>query len=613
MHFLQPRLFAIIIANSLLVFTACNKAGGDKAMEVVPNIQGDTATVSSYLKKANSFIQTDYDSLHYYMELAKNLSIAIGYKSGEARAGAVEANYMRRKGNYAGSIALGLEVVDMYEELKMWDALVRLKNVLADVYKEMGGEKGTIEYLYKAIELSKQAQQLAEKEKYIAGVVMSLNQQAIVLRDMSERMKRPDLMDSAFYLYQQGITIINRTGEGKEDLGKFYNNTAQVYNEHYHDYPKALEYVEMAVAFNRERKFLLSLTHNYATLSDIYISMNDLPKANLHAHMMLDLCKELKTPFRKVNAYNALTAVHRKTGRYDSALYYTDLRSALSDSLNNVEKAKQIAETQTKYETGKKEARIFQLDKMNQSKSQGLWLAGGLITLFAALIGISVFQNRRLRKQKAQITEQSNRLQWMMKELHHRVKNNLQIVSSLLNLQTYRLKDEETVSAIKESQLRVQAMSLIHQRLYQIDDVSLVNFKLYLNDLVETLMRSYGYGADDFDLLILVDKELMDVDTVMPMGLLVNEIITNSFKYAYKEVARPLLHIRLSANDQQLLLDISDNGPGLSTATGIANTQGFGKKLIAALSKQLKATYTVNSKRGTHYQFIIPNPKDKAA
>lgn len=613
MHFLQPRLFAIMIANSLLVLTACNKAGGDKAMEVVPNIQGDTATVSSYLKKANSFIQTDYDSLYYYMGLAKNLSIAIGYKPGEARARAVEANYMRRKGNYAGSIALGLEVVEMYEELKMWEAQVRLKNVLADVYKEMGGEKGTTEYLYKAIELSKQAQQLAEKEKYIAGVVMSLNQQAIVLRDMSERMKRPDLMDSALYLYKEGIAIINNTGEGKEELGKFYNNSAQIYNEHYHDYPKALEYVEKAVAFNRERKLLLSLTHNYATLSDVYVNMNDLPKANLYAHMMLDLCEELKAPFRKVNAYNALTAVHRKTGRYDSALYYTDLRSALSDSLNNVEKAKQIAETQTKYETGKKEARIFQLDKMNQSKSQGLWLAGGLITLFAALIGISVFQNRRLRKQKAQITEQSNRLQWMMKELHHRVKNNLQIVSSLLNLQTYRLKDEETVSAIKESQLRVQAMSLIHQRLYQVDDVSLVNFKLYLDDLVETLMRSYGYGADDFDLLIQVDKELMDVDTVMPMGLLVNEIITNSFKYAYKEVERPLLHIRLSDNDQQLLLDISDNGPGLSSATEITNKQGFGKKLIAALSKQLKATYTVSSESGTHYQFIIPNPKDKAA
>jgi prolyl oligopeptidase len=95
----------------------------------------------------------------------------------------------------------------------------------------------------------------------------------------------------------------------------------------------------------------------------------------------------------------------------------------------------------------------------------------------------------------------------MMKELHHRVKNNLQIVSSLLSLQTYRLKDEESVSAIRESQLRVQAMSLIHQRLYQVDDVSLVNFKLYLDDLVETLMRSYGYGADDFDLLIKVDKE----------------------------------------------------------------------------------------------------------
>lgn len=279
--------------------------------------------------------------------------------------------------------------------------------------------------------------------------------------------------------------------------------------------------------------------------------------------------------------------------------------------MTNVKKAAQIAESQTKYETGKKEERIGELDRMNTMKNQRLWLAFSLVAVFSILIMVSVVQNRRLEKQKSKITEQSNRLQWMMKELHHRVKNNLQIVSSLLNLQTYRLKDEESLSAIKESQLRVQAMSLMHQRLYQVEDVSMVNFKLYLDDLVETLMRSYGYGADDFDLKITVDKEFMDVDTVMPMGLLVNEIITNSFKYAYKEVSRPLLHISLANANKKLQLDIRDNGPGMTADT--ENKQGFGKKLIEALSKQLNATWTMDSKNGTAYHFVIPEQKEKAA
>jgi two-component sensor histidine kinase len=154
-------------------------------------------------------------------------------------------------------------------------------------------------------------------------------------------------------------------------------------------------------------------------------------------------------------------------------------------------------------------------------------------------------------------------------------------------------------------------MSLMHQRLYQVEDVSMVNFKLYLDDLAETLMRAYGYGSDDFDLRIDVEKELLDVDTVMPMGLLVNEIITNSFKYAYKDVSRPSLTIRLGAGDKQLKLEVADNGPGM--VENGTNKNGFGKKLIAALTQQLKASYTVNASNGTAYTFTIPYTQKKAA
>jgi len=547
------------------------------------------------------------------MERAKSISMELNYGQGVAMARAVESNFLRRKGDYSGAITLGLQVVHMYDSLRMWKELVRLKNVIADIYKEMGGEKGTMEYLEKGIEISGQAQVVAERERYPFGVIISLNQQAIILRDMSKESDRKDLMDSAFHLFQRGIQLIDKTKEGDEERGKFYNNICQVYNEHYKDYPKALEYVNKAVDFNTKRNNQHSLTYNFANLSDIYLNMGHADIANEYAHKMLTLSRQLAAPFRMVNAYNLLARINKKMGRYDSALFYKEMNVFLSDSLNNVKRAAQIAESQTKYETGKKEERIVQLGKMNQVKNQRLWLAFGLVALFAVLISVSVVQNRRLKKQKAQISAQSDRLQWMMKELHHRVKNNLQIVSSLLNLQTYRLKDEESVSAIKESQLRVQAMSLIHQRLYQVEDVSMVNFKLYLDDLVETLMRSYGYGADDFDLQINVDKEFIDVDTVMPMGLLVNEIITNSFKYAYHTVERPLLHINLSSDNQQLELDIRDNGPGLQSSAPSTGPQGFGKKLIEALSKQLKASMSVDSANGTAYHFIIPNNTTKAA
>jgi two-component sensor histidine kinase len=600
-------------AAILLVVVACNSSNKKDTAIASPVIPGkDTTTVVALLKTANSFVQSDFDSLRFYANKALEIAREINFGEGIGRARGMEANYQRRKGNYDEAIRIGLEVTRLYDSLELWIRVVKMKAFVADVYKEMGGEKGTPEYLRKGLDLAKEGQLIAERESYYPGMVFTRNEQGIILRDMSYRMNRPDLMDSAFNLYQKALSIIKETGEAEEELGALYNNTAQVYLEHYKDYARALDYEFQAVDFNNKRNNKIGLTHNYNTISDIYTQMGRLEEADQYAHRMLALSREVKAPFRELNAYSQLTEINRKMKRYDSALFYRELNSELSDSLNNLEKGNQIAEAQTKYETSEKEERISELDKLNQLKNERLWLASGLAAVFAIMIGISIAQNRRLKKQKKEISAQSDRLQWMMKELHHRVKNNLQIVSSLLNLQTYRLKDEETVAAIKESQLRVQAMSLIHQRLYQVEDVSMVNFKLYLDDLVETLMRSYGYGADDFDLQINVEKEFLDVDTVMPMGLLVNEIITNSFKYAYKNVKRPLLHINLRSVDEQLQLDIRDNGPGLENApTG--NKPGFGKKLIDALSRQLKASCSVNSENGTSYHFIIPGTKEKAA
>jgi two-component sensor histidine kinase len=362
--------------------------------------------------------------------------------------------------------------------------------------------------------------------------------------------------------------------------------------------------VEKAIAFNTRRNNRSSLTYNYNNMSDIYMGLKQPAMAIRYAHMMLDISRELDSPFRLVNGYNNLAHIHRDLGQFDSAYHYKVLHTNLSDSLNNVKRGNQIAESQTRYETGKKEAQISELSEKNKLKNQRLILAFGLAGLFAVMIGVSVYQNRRLKKQKEQIQAQSDRLQWMMKELHHRVKNNLQIVSSLLNLQTYRLKDQDSVTALRESQLRVQAMSLIHQRLYQVEDVSMVNFKLYLSDLADTLMKAYGYTPDDFDLTIRVEREFLDVDTVMPMGLLVNEIITNSFKYAFGDSRRPMLDIRLKDADENLELVIRDNGPGIPAET--APPGGFGRKLIDALTKQLKGRYTLETSDGTAYYFTIP-------
>ena len=412
-----------------------------------------------------------------------------------------------------------------------------------------------------------------------------------------------DLMDSALGLYEKGIDIIAKTGNGEEFLGMLYNNTSQVYNEHYHDYRKALEYLFKAVDYNRKRNKQNSLSFNYGNISDVFLQLGDYKKALMYAHEMLDVALALRAPHRMVNAYGQLASVTKGMKQYDSALYYTDLRNSISDSLDNITKTGQIAEMQAKFETQKKEVEIVLLTRANKIKTERLWVALGVLLSLGLLLLQLGLQKRQLQRQKNKITEQSDRLQWLMKELHHRVKNNLQVVSGLLNMQGRRLKDEEGKAAMKESQLRVQAMSLIHQRLYQMEHVTTVNFRYYINDLVNMLLQAYGYQAANVELRINIKKEFLDVDIAMPLALLANEIITNSFKYAYKEVSQPILTIALEETARELVLSISDNGPGLPKNQSAG---GFGGKLIDVLARQLKADCRVDGIGGTTYLFTIP-------
>ena len=194
----------------------------------------------------------------------------------------------------------------------------------------------------------------------------------------------------------------------------------------------------------------------------------------------------------------------------------------------------------------------------------------------------------------------------LMKELHHRVKNNLQIVSSLLSLQSFRIKDKIASDAIKEGQHRIEAMSMIHQRLYATDNINEVNIKEYVTDLAESLLLAYGFAKDKFDLKLDIENEMMNVDKAIPLSLIINELVTNSFKYAFDNTAQPQLTITLTKEKSLVQLMIADNGKGLDMKHWQTN-KGYGKELVNTLTKQLDGTIEVFVKNGTIFQLTFPN------
>jgi two-component sensor histidine kinase len=194
----------------------------------------------------------------------------------------------------------------------------------------------------------------------------------------------------------------------------------------------------------------------------------------------------------------------------------------------------------------------------------------------------------------------------LLKEVHHRVKNNLQVISSLLNLQAAEITDANTLSVLKESQNRVRTMALIHEKLYQSSDLAQIDFSAYLQSLVTYLAQSYRVKADQVSIQVQAEKILLDLDTAIPCGLIVNELVSNSIKYAYPDGTRGTIRISCSQrHDKRYSLKISDDGVGLPAGFDYTRSSSLGLKLVNNLVSQIDGELAVDSKNGSRFEIIF--------
>jgi two-component sensor histidine kinase len=196
----------------------------------------------------------------------------------------------------------------------------------------------------------------------------------------------------------------------------------------------------------------------------------------------------------------------------------------------------------------------------------------------------------------------------LLREIHHRVKNNMQIISSLLNLQSDNIKDEKFLALIRESRNRINAMAFIHEMLYSTADFKYTNFNAYVQKLSRSLLTSYAESTGTIQYNIKIDKTLkFDVDKMIPLGLIMNEIITNSFKYAFpKDQQEKIITISLECDQKKKYqLFIGDNGVGLPPKFEMKKNANLGMQLILLLSDQIDGKIKILRSRGTVYQLTF--------
>jgi PAS domain S-box-containing protein len=208
------------------------------------------------------------------------------------------------------------------------------------------------------------------------------------------------------------------------------------------------------------------------------------------------------------------------------------------------------------------------------------------------------------RKQAAEQMKASLReKEVLLQEVHHRVKNNLQVISSLLKLQAGYVEDATYVDMFRESQNRVVSMSLVHEKLYQSEDLASINFSEYINHLVSALFRSYGVTIEKIAARIDVEDVVLGVDTAIPCGLIINELISNSLKYAFPGGKEGEIRVTFcSANHDEVELTVSDNGVGLPTDLNFSHPRSFGLKLVSILTDQIRGKLEIDRHRGTKFR-----------
>lgn len=205
----------------------------------------------------------------------------------------------------------------------------------------------------------------------------------------------------------------------------------------------------------------------------------------------------------------------------------------------------------------------------------------------------------------------------LLREVYHRVKNNLQVIASLLNLQAASLKDPQAAMMFRESQNRVRAMALVHEKLYQSQNLANINFTDYIKSLVMSLLRSYGFLVDAIAVNIVVENVSLSLDTAVPCGLLINELVSNALKHAFPRLdpskgGKGELAIRLRPLGQDTYeLIVRDNGIGMPPKVDMAHPETFGLKLIAMLAKQLRGTLECRRNGGTEMRLVIREADDQ--
>ena len=371
------------------------------------------------------------------------------------------------------------------------------------------------------------------------------------------------------------------------------------------DYPKAIQYLLLDIEQSEDDK--LNMIFKMIHLTNAYIANKDVINAKKFARRIDQLLKDKEDKRMRLRATEMKSNYFTLIKRLDSALYYTKQYNILKEEQNEIIRKNQaiLLLSNLEAEDRRKDLVITKakLEKeRSDKKAQQILLWGSVIVIIMAIISLIILMisNSEKSRSKELIEKKNKENELLLKELHHRVKNNLQIIYSLINLQKRRIDSPALHQSLSMVQNRIKTMSLVHQNLHENENFKEVNLEAYVKTIADYLKLLYLNEDKEITIQFTVESSIQIImDRAITIGLLINEIVSNSMKYAFKGRAEGLITIDVQKLHNGYQMSISDNGIGFSNE--LANSKSLGLYLIENLVKQLQGRYDLESHHGTTY------------
>ena len=554
------------------------------------------------------------------------------------RALKLDAHADRILGNYIRSIEQFEICHDYFSRLGDTVNLAFTANQLGSMNVFMGQNEKAQQYLFEVYNLYKaqgNKQKLAQATNGLAIYYNNTNQEDKAIERYVEALEMfreiKDTMGQANVHANLGITYTDR-GEftkaeyhigmqGKLDsllntqwgLGFFFDYLGYL-REKQGRYQEAYQNHLQSLKIRENLSSHYNITESRISLAAVLIRLGEYEKAIVQANKVFENYEERQSLHQLQSSYRLLSDAFEAKKEMAKALKYHKLYKKISDSIFNTDLIETITEKDAKFERVQKENEIAMLNLENETsqkiigqKDRTILLGGtGLFLVSLLCVGL-YFITRKYLRQKQQLAKALSDKDILLREIHHRVKNNLQLVSSLLTLQGRSIDNESAQKAINEGKSRIRSMALIHQDLYQRENLTSVSTQKYFKNLCQELYETYSISTNKVALEIDIEDITIDVDTLVPLGLITNEIITNSLKYAFPNNKKGNLKVMLKGKNGGLYLKVSDDGIGYDPRKISATS--FGTRLIHSLTEQLEAELNISTDKGTTIEISIDTLK----